>query len=272
LPSGAPRVSALIPTCNRRGEISLAIASALRQTKRLHEIVIVDDGSTDGTWEDLLALAHGTAVPRIVLHRQSNAGPAAARNAGARLATGEFIAFLDSDDVWHEEKTARQLALFDADPDLALVGCAAEILRVFPGQRVIPIGIDRLLFRNYLLTPGVVVKRSVLEAMGGFAEDMRRCEDLDLWLRIAPTHRCVLLNEVLLTCGGGKQPFGESGLSADLWASGASELDALRRWRQRGGSTMKYACAMVIFWLRFIRRVALSGIHRAARQLRKTFA
>jgi glycosyltransferase involved in cell wall biosynthesis len=270
--SGAPRVSALIPTCNRRRELSLAIASALRQTERLHEIVVVDDGSTDGTWEDLLALAQGTPVPRIVLHRQSNAGPAAARNAGARLATGEFIAFLDSDDTWHAEKTARQLALFDADPDLALVGCAAEILRVFPGRRVIPISIDRLLFRNYLLTPGVVVKRSVLDAVGGFAEDMRRCEDLDLWLRIAPAHRCALLNEVLMTCGGGKQPFGESGLSGNLWGTGASELEALHRWRQRGGSAAKYACAVMIFGLRFVRRAAIAGIHRLMRALRKAFA
>jgi glycosyltransferase involved in cell wall biosynthesis len=255
--TGERRVSAIIPTYNRRREIFLAIASALRQSERLHEIVVVDDGSTDGTWEDVSALARDRSAPRIVLHRQSNAGPSAARNAGARLASGEFIAFLDSDDTWHEEKTARQLAVFEADPELALVGCVPEGMNVFPQQTVVPIGIDRLLFRNYFLTPGVMVRREVLGAAGGFAEDMRRCEDYELWLRIASRHRCALLNEVLMTCGDGKRSFGESGLSADIWAMQAGELEAFRRWRRQGGSSAKYLGALALCWLRFVRRAAL---------------
>lgn len=255
---GERRVSAIIPTYNRRRELSLAIASALRQTERLHEVVVVDDGSTDGTWGDLVTLAEGTPAPRIVLHRQSNAGPSAARNAGARLASGEFIAFLDSDDTWHEEKTARQLALFDADPGLALVGCVPEGMNVFPQKRIVPIGIGRLLFRNYFLTPGVIVRREALGAAGGFAEDMRRCEDYELWLRIASSHRCALLNEVLMTCGGGKRSFGESGLSADIWAMRAGELEAFRRWRRQGGSTVQYLYALTVSMLRFGRRAAIS--------------
>jgi glycosyltransferase involved in cell wall biosynthesis len=255
--TGARRVSAIIPTYNRRREISLAIASALRQTEPLHEIVVVDDGSTDGTWVDLSVLAQRTVAPRIVLHRQPNAGPSAARNAGARLASGDFIAFLDSDDTWHEEKTARQLALFDADPELALVGCVPRGMNVFPQKSIVPIGIDRLLFRNYFLTPGVMVRRQVLAAAGGFAEDMRRCEDYELWLRIASSHRCVLLNEALMSCGEGKRSFGESGLSADLWAMQAGELDAFRRWHKRGGSGARYFYALALCWLRFVRRAAL---------------
>jgi glycosyltransferase involved in cell wall biosynthesis len=251
------RVSAIIPTYNRRREVSVAIASALRQTEPLHEIVVIDDGSSDGTWEELSALARQTAMPRMVLHRQSNAGPSAARNAGVRLASGEFIAFLDSDDTWHEQKTARQLALFAADPDLALVGCVPAGMDVFPQQTVVPIGIGRLLFRNYFLTPGVIVRRDVLDGAGGFAEDMRRCEDYELWLRIASRRRCALLNEVLMTCGEGKRSFGESGLSADLWAMQAGELEAFRRWHRHGGSSAKYLGALGLCWLRFARRAAL---------------
>jgi len=223
---------------------------------------VVDDGSTDGTWEALQALARATAAPRIVLHRQANAGPSAARNAGVRLATGELIAFLDSDDSWHPEKTGRQLALFDADPGLALAGCGADILRVFPGRRVVPVGIPELLFRNYFLTPGVMVKRAVLQSVGGFAEDMRRCEDYELWLRIASRHRCALLNEVLMDCGGGKAPFGESGLSADLWKVFAAEHEAFRRWRRGGGSAAGYAYAIAVLWLRFARRLAIVGLRQ----------
>jgi glycosyltransferase involved in cell wall biosynthesis len=256
--TGARRVSAIIPTFQRREQVLLAIGSALRQTGPLEEIIVIDDGSSDGTWEALQALAAITRAPRIVLHRQRNAGPSAARNAGARLASGEFVAFLDSDDTWHAEKTARQLALFDADPELALAGCVPQDMNVFPDRRIVPISIDRLLFRNYFLTPGVMVRREVLGAAGGFAEDMRRCEDYELWLRIASRHRCVLLNEVLMICGDGKRSFGESGLSADIWAMQAGELEAFRRWRRHGGSNAKYLYALALCWLRFVRRAALS--------------
>jgi glycosyltransferase involved in cell wall biosynthesis len=258
--SAQPLVAAVIPTHNRRHEVSAAIASALRQTRSLHEIVVVDDGSSDGTWEDLRRLASGARAPRIVVHRQGNAGPAAARNAGVRLATADFIAFLDSDDTWHEDKTARQLAVFAARPELALVGCVDQDMKVFRGQRLVPIGIERELFRNYFLTPGVMLRREVFAAVGGFAEDMRRGEDLELWLRIVSRHRCALLNEVLMHCGGGKRSFGESGLSADLWAMRRGEIEAFRRWRRGGGSAGKYCYALAVFWLRFARRLAISAL------------
>jgi glycosyltransferase involved in cell wall biosynthesis len=259
-------VSAVIPAYNRRGPLTEAIASALRQAGALRELIIVDDGSTDGTWEYLQELAARPHEVCIVVHRQDNTGQSAARNAGARLATGDFIAFLDSDDAWHEEKTARQLAVFESQPELALVGCVMEGMNVFPGRRLVPIDVDRLLFRNYFLTPGVMVRREVLAAAGGFAEDMRRCEDYDLWLRVAAAHRCVLLNEVLMSCGGGKRPFGQSGLSADLWAMQSGELLALRRWRARGGSPVKYLYALTLCWLRFARRVAIAGLDARRRR------
>ncbi|TAK85442.1 MAG: glycosyltransferase family 2 protein [Betaproteobacteria bacterium] len=252
-----PTVSAVIPTYNRRRELAAAIASALCQTHRLHEIIVIDDGSTDGTWDDLQALAASERSTRVLVRRQENAGPSAARNSALRLASGEFIAFLDSDDVWHENKTARQLAVFSAQPDHAMVGCVAEEMNVFPGQRIVPIDTGRLLFRNYFLTPGVIVRREVLASVGGFAEDMSRCEDYDLWLRIAASHRCALLNEVLMSCGSGKRTFGHSGLSASLWDIQSGELQAFRRWRARGGAALKYRCALAISWLRFARRVLL---------------
>ena len=257
----AHRVSAVIPTCNRRQEVARAIASALRQTWPLHEIVVVDDGSTDGTWDDLQALAAAGYAARLVSFRQPNAGPSAARNAGVRLATGQFIAFLDSDDLWHDDKIARQLAVFDAHPDVALVGCAEQNnMRVFPGRRIVPIGVDQLLFRNYFLTAGVIVRREVLAGTAGFAEEMRRCEDYDMWLRIASSNRCVLLNEDLMVYGAGKRGFGEGGLTADLWAMQLGELEAFRRWRARGGPAGKYLRALVILWLRFARRVAIAAL------------
>jgi glycosyltransferase involved in cell wall biosynthesis len=254
------RVSAVIPTFQRRELVLAAIASVLAQTRPVEEIIVVDDGSTDGSWEALEALAREIRQPRITLHRQANAGPAAARNAGVRLASGELIAFLDSDDTWKPEKTARQLAVFEERPELGLVGCPIQGAGLFPGRARVDIDVDRLLFRCYFSTPGVIVRREVLAAVGGFAEDMRLAEDYELWLRIASRYPCLLLNEDLIHCGGGKHPFGESGLSADLWGSQAAELEAFRRWRRRGGSLGRYAYALVVCWLRFFRRVLIVAL------------
>jgi glycosyltransferase involved in cell wall biosynthesis len=262
----ARTVSAVLPTHNRRGPLADAVASALSQTWPLHELIVVDDGSSDGSWEYLQQLAGQVGAPRIVIHRQVRAGPSAARNAGIRLASGRFIAFLDSDDLWHPEKTARQLDVFDEQPDLALLGCVAQGMNVFSGRRVVAIGVNQLLYRNYLLTPGVLARREVLIAAGGFAEDMTRCEDYELWLRIAAGHRCALLNEVLVTCGGGKRPFGESGLSADLWAMQRGELEALRRWHAGGGGLPRYLGAWFLCWLRFGRRLAIAARDRLRRR------
>jgi glycosyltransferase involved in cell wall biosynthesis len=121
-------VSAIIPTWNRRELVQRAIDSALAQTRPPEEIIVVDDGSTDGTGDALRSRYGDLIGERIVYHRQDNAGVSAARNAGMRLARGRYFALLDSDDLWHPEKNARQLAWLDAHPDFGMVLC--DVVRV----------------------------------------------------------------------------------------------------------------------------------------------
>jgi glycosyltransferase involved in cell wall biosynthesis len=256
-------VSCVMPTWNRQRDVIVAAASVIGQTDGVAELIIVDDGSSDGTWEELEALAARTERLSVRLVRQQNRGPAAARNAGVRIARGEFVAFLDSDDAWRPDKIARQLAVFEANPELVLVGCAADEVRFFGGRRLIGIGIGRLLIRNYLLTPGVVVRRDVLERVGGFREDMRHCEDYELWLRIATEFPCALLNEPLMSIGHGKPTFGHSGLSRDVWAMQRGELAAFRNWRvARPRRNTWYLLAVAVSWLRFGRRLAAAVVTR----------
>ena len=248
------RISAIVPTWNRRRPLAAALKSAFAQTLPLHELIVVDDGSSDGTWEDLTAIPGRVGATTVKVLRQKNAGVSAARNAGLALATGEFVAFLDSDDAWHPGKSERQIEVFRADPGLALVGCAADILVLRGGAGVRRIGERRLLLRNYFVTPGVMLRRSVALDLGGFAEDMARCEDYDLWLRVAAGHRCALLNEVLVGCREGKRSFGHDGLSADLWALWQAELDTYRRWRARGGPAGVFVMAAGVSSARALRR------------------
>ena len=115
-------VSVIIPTYNRRTLLPRAIDSVLAQTRAVEEIIVVDDGSTDGTG-DMLRERYGDRVRHVW---QSNAGVSAARNHGMRLARGRYLALLDSDDEWMPEKTALQVAFLDARPEFGMVVCDVE--------------------------------------------------------------------------------------------------------------------------------------------------
>lgn len=190
-----PKVSVIIPTYNRAQYIGAAIESILLQTFRDFEIIVVDDGSTDDTEAVLKTLRH-----RLNYVRQAHSGlPAVARNNALRNAKGEYIAFLDSDDVFLPGKLASQTARLDAEPQLALVYSNAEyfrgdgsvvgtLLKSLPpiqGQILVPLLVD-----NFLATCSVLVRKSCLDTVGFFDESpaLPGGEDYDLWLRIAAHH------------------------------------------------------------------------------------
>lgn len=183
-------VSVVIPTFNRMRNVQKAIDSVLRQTYNKIEVLVVDDGSTDGT---RLALSSFNASIRYLY--QSNQGASAARNTGIRAARGDYVAFLDSDDVWLPGKLERQMHLLEADPNLGLVGCQAWVINN-EGNVIddLPIGFhvqpehllpEAILFANPYITSTVVVRKKWLEEGDPFDLCMVYGEDWDLWLRIA---------------------------------------------------------------------------------------
>jgi len=190
------RVSVIIPTFNAAAFVVEAVQSALAQTEPPHEIIVVDDGSTDDT------VARLKQFP-ITLIRQANAGVAVARNAGIAVATGDAIAFLDADDVWHPRKLEFQVPLFECDHcDLTATGSYA-----WPGD--VPeiaedciidleaIELRDLVVRNRIVTSTVLVRKDVLQAAGEFDPRLHGPEDYDLWLRVAQHAGCAFLPEKL---------------------------------------------------------------------------
>lgn len=184
-----PRVSVIVPVFNRPHYVREAIESALGQDcPGGLEVVVVDDGSTDGTPDVLRAF--GGAI-RVV--RQDNAGPAHARNRGFREARGELLALLDSDDIWLPGKLRAQVAALDAEPDSCLVHSdVEEFFEGDPARRwrhrppVLAGKVLRdLLRRNFVHTMTVVLRRAAAEETGGFDPAYPPCEDWDLWLRLA---------------------------------------------------------------------------------------
>lgn len=168
-----------------------AIDTALAQTRRIDEIVVIDDGSSDGTG-DALRARYGERIRYVW---QANAGVSAARNHGMRIARGRYFALLDSDDEWLPEKTERQIALLEARPDLGMVLC--DVQRVDANGAPIDVlrrrdtiredgPALRWVIHNPALAPAsAILRREVFDDIGGFDERLRTAEDIDFHLRVA---------------------------------------------------------------------------------------
>lgn len=200
-----PEISVVIPTRNRRAMLREALASVAAQRGASFEVIVVDDGSTDGTWQDFSGydLAAQSGILRAV--RTAHRGPAAARNRGLAMARGALIAFLDSDDLWMPEKLACQSLFMRNNPDCLISQTGERWLRdgrrVNPGRRHRKRSGD--IFADALCTclispSAAILRRELLDEVGGFDEDMAACEDYDLWLRILARHEVGLLDEPLV--------------------------------------------------------------------------
>ncbi|HKV54600.1 MAG TPA: glycosyltransferase family A protein [Candidatus Binataceae bacterium] len=254
----APEVSVIIPSYNRREMLCEAIGSVLAQSAVNFELIVVDDGSTDGTGERLEELAQrldSGARRRLRTLRIDRSGPAAARNTGVGVASAPLLAFLDSDDLWKPRKLERQLALMRRNPQCA-VSQTEEIwlrkgVRVNPAvrnrKRAGDIFIDSL--RTCLISPSAaIIRADVFRAAGGFDEDMTAAEDYDLWLRVLAHYQAELLPEPLVVRRAGHP----GQLSATVPALDRFRILALLKLLARGdldrerrsavGSTMVEKC------------------------------
>lgn len=185
-----PRVSVIIPAYNAAGFVCRAVDSVLAQTCQDLELLVVDDGSTDGT-RSVLA----TYGERLRVLPQANGGPAAARNNGLSAATGDYVAFLDADDWWEADKLAAQVTLLDSHPELGFCSTATRLvdsigrpLGDWPCQAPSSQLPDALFMNGALIsgsTSGVLARRALVQQAGGFDVALRGYEDPDLWIRLS---------------------------------------------------------------------------------------
>ena len=194
-----PLFSVVCPAYNAERTIAAALRSVLGQTCEDFELIVVDDGSVDGTAGRVHALAAGDS--RIRLRQQPNSGPAAARNRGFSEASGALVSIIDSDDLWLPGYLDAAAAALSSQPEAGLCFCGIWVLddrtrRVHretfelsqtDQSRYIPAGRLQveLLRDNFIPASAVTITRDALEQSGGFDESLRLSEDWDLWLRVA---------------------------------------------------------------------------------------
>jgi len=198
-------ISVVIPTYNRRQTIGRSIDSVLNQTLFPSEIIVVDDGSTDGTSDYIQS-----NFPSIKLLSQPNKGVSAARNMGIKSADANWIALLDSDDEWFPEKLEKQVMALSQNPDIKF--CHTEEIWFRNGVRVNQMKkhqkygghiFNKCLDMCRISPSSVLFHQSILDDVGYFDKDLKVCEDYDLWLRITAKFPVLYIDEPLIKKYGG---------------------------------------------------------------------
>jgi glycosyltransferase involved in cell wall biosynthesis len=221
------KISVIIPTFNRVGRIGRAITSVLSQTIQADEIIVIDDGSSDETSSVIEQY-----FPTVKYFRQRNKGVSSARNAGVRMAKGDWIAFLDSDDEWLPEKLSKQMKALSGNLQMKI--CHTNEIWYRNGRRVNPkkrhekVGgyIYRKCLPLCIISPSsVIIHKSIFDEVGLFDESLPVCEDYDLWLRICSKWPVLYFREYLIIKYGGH----EDQLSRKYWGMDRFRIRSLEK-------------------------------------------
>ena len=229
-------VSVVVPTFNREQFIEKSVISALKQTKKPDEIIVVDDGSTDQTWNVLKQLGFSRSTNRDISLRyiyQKNKGVSAARNLGIEASKYSFIALLDSDDIWLEQKLERQMTELMQQKGNYRLSHTEEIwvrngVRVNAKNKYSKSGgeIFHKCLKLCCISPSSsLIERSVFDDFGFFDESLLACEDYDFWLRFCAYEKVHFVDERLIIKNGGHS----DQLSSAHWGMDRYRIYALEK-------------------------------------------
>jgi glycosyltransferase involved in cell wall biosynthesis len=258
-------ISVVIPVYNSRATIVEAVRSAVTQTAEPAEVLVVDDGSSDGSPEAV----EQEFGPRVTVIRQANGGPSRARNRGIDAATQPLVAFLDADDIWHPNKLESQYAILARADDIGVV--ASDWVRrpeewpSLPTEwRAEPLSYQEILVLNRFQTSTVLARTALVRAVGGFDPKLDGAEDWDLWVRLAARSRVVKIPWPLVVYRDVP-----TGYSKDVWRVYVTMQGLLDKQRDRAPLSPG-ALAEIEAWhhLRFaVAFLLLKDVDRARRAL-----
>lgn len=223
----SPKISVIIPTLNRCDTLQRAIDSILKQTTQAKEIIVVDNGSTDGTSD--MVRSH---FPMVTYATEVKRGVSAARNKGISIANSPWIAFLDSDDAWLPTKLEKQIKVCDENNDIRLIHTDEIWYR--KGKRVNQMKkhkkrggniFDHCLLLCCISPSSVLMRKDLIKDIGLFDETLPACEDYDMWLRVTSKEPILYLDEPLTIKYGGH----EDQLSSKFWGMDRFRIYSLEK-------------------------------------------
>lgn len=252
-------ISVVIPCFNAAETINKCIDSVLIQTYKVNEIILVDDCSTDDTWSIIRSIQDENKhlVDIKVVSTQKNSGPSIARNIGIQMAKSNWIALLDSDDYWDKTKLQKQLEIYSQNKDVKLISCAYKKKKLPEKNAYQVIDLWKGGLKNYFETPTVIAEKKVLQEFP-FNPYQKHSEDYMVWLKIIKNYKAICLNEVLAYCILDKNPYGDSGLSKNIWKMEKGELSNFRVLLKDGDiNFFEFLFFSSFSFLKFLRRLLI---------------
>lgn len=252
--------SIIIPMYNNADTIENTLDSLVKQTRKdlIREVLVVDDGGSDESAKKVEAYKEQHKLPIRLIH-QENAGPAAARNTGMRLAVADYIAFLDADDEWEKGKLACQAEVLQKHPEIDLLcgGITEGPLRVLIKKHdsLYRTTLKEYCIKSFIFTSTVVIKRERAKEAGYFDETMRYSEDMNYYQRFYRWNQVYYLPKKMTVYGGTKAYYGQSGLSSDFRKMHEGRKHNFEVLRREGQISAAFYMAMVLFGqIKYIRR------------------
>jgi len=258
-------VSVIIPMYNAQDSIIRCLESVIKQTYQgSMEIIVVNDGSKDKSPQMVAHFAQNHLDYTIQLINQENGGVSKARNTGLRAAKGDFIALLDSDDEWFENKLDVQMPfLKDSNNNIDFVASNRNNEKTTFPYRVIEnkyaeINLKKLLFKIVGQTSTAIFKKKIIENTGLFDENQKYSEDANYWLRISLKNKMILLSESLVFTGGGKPSVGHSGLSSNVEGMERGvQKNLLEMYTNKHINIFEYIFYFIFSKLKYIKRIII---------------
>jgi glycosyltransferase involved in cell wall biosynthesis len=259
------KISVVIPVYNSSETILRALESVVNQTLEPHEIIIINDGSKDNSLTIIKNYIKEHSDFNFKLIDKKNGGVSSARNAGLKIASGNWIALLDSDDIWHLNKLELQIKLLKENKEIDFLGSSRNDERLFLFGKEITENhkatIKELLFKMYPQTSTAIFRRSLFEKYGGYNEDMTHAEDGFLWVTYCAHSNFYYMPVSLVLTGNGKPSFGHSGLSENLKEMYKGNLLILKEVnKNKFINNLDYYFFLALYGIKHLRRVILTKL------------
>lgn len=252
-------VSVIIPMYNSEGTIIRALNSVCNQDYKNFEVIIINDGSRDNSKFLIENFIEENNTNKIRLINQENSGVSVARNRGIIEAKGEYIAFLDSDDVWENNKLSTQINIMEKNKDIFLLSTLLISDKNKKSTNIIKdISFKKLLFKNYFMTSTVVIKKQVFETVGYFNTNKNHSEDYELWLRISERFRTSIFMGKLTTYS-----LDNNGLSSNLIKMQKGEIENyFELYKNKKISIFMFLLVIMFSSIKFSKRLIFKYIER----------